>query len=61
MNEATRSRIIAERRCENCGGLRREHARLAPYKCPTRLKVSSYKPWTREALDAAIATGEAVK
>jgi hypothetical protein len=57
MSDETRSRIIEERRCENCGDLKREHRKPAPFRCATRLKESYYKPWTREALDAAIAEG----
>lgn len=47
------------KRCQNCGGLKKEHGVRKPYKCPTRLTVSYWLPWTVEAYDAAVKAGEA--
>lgn len=41
-------------RCENCGGLKKEHGVRKPYKCPTRLKDTAWTPWTVESYAAAL-------
>lgn len=46
-------------RCMNCGGLRNEHHRRAPFRCKTRMDVSNWSPWTREAYDLAAAASAA--
>lgn len=46
-------------RCQHCGGLRKEHAKRAPYKCPTRMSESYWSPWTVEAYEAATAASAA--
>ena len=33
-------------RCQNCGSTRKEHAVRKPWRCPTRLQESYWKPWT---------------
>ena len=45
-------------RCQHCGGLRKEHGRRKPYKCPTRLQVTYWLPWTIEEYAAAEAAGK---
>jgi hypothetical protein len=40
-------------RCQHCGGLRREHHRRAPYRCPTRLAETYWTPWTWAAYKQA--------
>jgi hypothetical protein len=41
------------KRCQHCGGLRKEHGTRAPYKCPTRLSEDFWTPWTLEAYEQA--------
>jgi hypothetical protein len=48
------------KRCQNCGGLKKEHRIRKPYRCPTRLTESYWKPWTIEAFEEAVKAGEAV-
>jgi hypothetical protein len=53
----TNEQIVS--RCENCGGLKREHRRRGgALKCPTRLKDSEWKPWTVEGYQAAEDAGK---
>jgi len=40
-------------RCEHCGGLKKEHHKRAPFKCPTRLSENNWKPWTEEGYEEA--------
>lgn len=47
------------RRCQHCGGNKREHGRKAPYRCATRLQESYWTPWTVAAYEAAEAAGKA--
>lgn len=47
-------------RCQNCGMTRKEHGVKKPYACKTRLKDTSWEPWTQEAYEAAVAAGKAV-
>lgn len=46
--------------CQNCGGLRKEHGMLKPYRCATRLKESYWLPWTVADYQAAVAAGKAI-
>ncbi len=44
----THSQVSVRERCLECGGLKREHRRVKGkgWKCPTRLKESTYTPWS---------------
>lgn len=35
-------------RCKHCGGLKKEHKRAAPFRCPTKLTESYWETWTAE-------------
>jgi hypothetical protein len=47
------------RRCQNCGGTRKEHRVRKPYRCPTRLAETYWTPWTVEEYEAAEAASAA--
>lgn len=40
-------------RCQNCGGLKKEHGKRAPFRCSTRLTESNFLPWTVEGYEQA--------
>jgi predicted Zn-ribbon and HTH transcriptional regulator len=56
MTENEKRKMIESGRCENCGWAKKEHGRVKPWKCPTRLQESYYTPWTFRSLDTALAT-----
>jgi alpha-L-arabinofuranosidase len=53
----TDERIISL--CQNCGDTKKEHGARKPWKCPTRLADTNWKPWTvaeyREAVAGHVA------
>lgn len=40
-------------RCKHCGGLKREHNKRAPYRCPTKLAETYWEPWTTDEWEAS--------
>lgn len=45
-------------RCQNCGGLRKEHGRQKPWRCATRLQESCWRPWTVQEYKDAVEAGK---
>lgn len=46
-------------RCQHCGGTRKEHAIRKPYRCPTRLSESYWKPWEPGEYETAVEAAKA--
>jgi len=45
-------------RCRHCGSTRKEHTKHKPYLCPTRLRDTSWEPWSAEGYEAAVEAGK---